>query len=65
MYKQPNFRDVVQESFKEHGIKNQNLENAIVDILNKTIDSRTLARHIHKHITEEQERERRIKNMFK
>lgn len=65
MSNQFNLRDLVKNSFAEHGVDNPNLERAIVDILNKTIEPRTLARQIHKFVTEEQERERKIKNMFK
>lgn len=59
MLRDNDFNDLVNKAFHKHGVDNDDLKNAIVDILEQTLDSRTLARRIWKDVEERIEFEKK------
>ncbi|MUV39482.1 hypothetical protein JNUCC1_03360 [Lentibacillus sp. JNUCC-1] len=55
----------VKEAFSKHGVDNPELENAISDILNQVLDSRTLSKRIWKDVIEHYERDEKVKRSFR
>ncbi|MED1602595.1 hypothetical protein [Alkalihalophilus marmarensis] len=60
-----NYQNVVKQAFQNHGVDNPELENAITDILNQALDSRTLARNIWKDVQECIDSDKSIKSRFR
>ncbi|MGN8647927.1 hypothetical protein ACTNEO_05230 [Gracilibacillus sp. HCP3S3_G5_1] len=60
-----NFQEIVSNTFQKHGVENKELENAITDILEQTLDSRRLAKRIWEDVIENYERDQRIKAKFR
>lgn len=65
MYGEPNYSEIVKDAFSKNGVDNPQLEKAISDILSQTLNTRELSQRLYKTITENQERDERIRNAFK